>query len=156
MSNEVQGSKPFARPTKLIDCLQLSITMREEDRWEIWHAARSTPVDALTRGFEQSKKCWTVVWQGKPIAIFGVCGDGDVGVPWMLASDDLKNIKKEFLAECHKYVDEMQGDYKLLANLAWSKNTVHLRWLKWLGFTLMEPQPFGPDGELFIYFYRNK
>lgn len=155
MSNEAKLSKPFARPATLQDCIELSKTMREEDKREIWHIARSSPLNSLVDGFFYSSKCWTVEWQGRVVAIFGVCPQDElVGVPWMLASDDLKRIRKSFLKECHRYLQEMSQGFQILTNSAWSQNEVHIQWLKWLGFKFLKAKPMGYDNELFYEFYK--
>lgn len=86
--------------------------------------------------------------------MFGVGGVDRVGVPWMLASPLLTKIRKQFLRESKAFLDEMSCGYDKLWNVAWSKNTEHLRWLKWLGFTMLPAQPRGPDGELYLEFYK--
>lgn len=155
MSNVVGLSKPFVRQAKLEDCIQLSETMREEDKREIWHISRSSPLLSLVKGLAYSSKCWTVEWNGTVVAMFGVAPESElVGIPWMLASDDLKKIKKSFLRECHQYVERMFDDYQVLTNCAWSQNHIHVQWLKWLGFKFFPAQPKGYDGELFYDFYK--
>lgn len=157
MSNVADKSKPFVRPSVYKDCLELSTTMREEDKQEIWHSSRSSPLLALVGGLQVSSPCWTVMWEGKVIAMFGVSPqDNLVGIPWMLASEDLKNIKKSFLKECHSYVQMMFTGYEVLTNHAWSKNDIHIQWLRWLGFKFFPAKPMGYDGELFYEFYKVK
>lgn len=157
MSNAVSRSKHVVRDTTVKDCAELSVTMREEDKQEVWHASGSSASEALLKGFSISRLCWTLEWNGKVVAIFGVSGKkGETGIPWMLASNDLVRIRKTFLRECRSYLNKMQEHHPVLANLAWTKNTVHIQWLKWLGFEFQEPQPYGPNGELFTAFYKRK
>lgn len=157
MLNEAGLSKPFVRAPKIDDCIELSRSMREEDKREIWHFGRVSPLVALLDGLQYSSKCWTVEWQGRVVAMFGVTKqDDDVGIPWMLASEDLKKIKKSFLRECHQYVERMFDGYQVLTNCAWSQNTIHIQWLKWLGFKFLPARAKGYDGELFYEFYKVK
>lgn len=157
MSNEAKRSKPFVRSPTPKDCQELALTMREEDTREIWHFARLSPLDALLSGLLGSSKCWTVEWDGKAIAMFGVCRQSDdVGQPWMLASNDLSKIKKSFLKECRSYLDLMFDGFEVLTNCAWAKNDVHIQWLKWLGFSFFKAKPMGFDNELFYEFYKVK
>lgn len=129
--------------------------MREEDKQECWHLGRVEPLDALQRGYEASSYCRTILLDGKVVAIFGVCpGEGELGIPWMLASDLLKKIRKSFLRECFEFVEEMSKGYTILHNVVWCKNKEHIRWLRWLGFTFRDEIPLGPDGELFYPFYK--
>lgn len=157
MSNAVVGSKPYVRSSIFRDCTALAETMREEDKREIWHLARSSPLNALMDGMFYGEHCWTVQWGHKVVAMFGVTRDDEVsGTPWMLASDDLKKIKKSFLRECHSYVELMFKDFDVLTNYVWAENTVHIEWLKWLGFKFLPAKPMGYDGELFYEFYKVK
>lgn len=155
MSREVEASKPFVRSSKPTDCHELSLTMREEDKREIYHWDRLSPLTALFDGFTAGK-CWTVEWKGKVVAMFGVAKtkDPNVGQPWMLASDDLKRIRKSFLKECHAYVELMFDGYQVLSNHAWAKNDIHIQWLKWLGFKFFPAKHMGYDRELFYEFYK--
>lgn len=154
MSNVVVVSKPFARIARAEDVPFLAANIREDDRLEIWHGYRVTPEEAFQTGFEVSDSPYTVEWQGKPVAMFGVSGVEGVGVPWMLATNDLKKIRKSFLRECRSYVEEMNNKYPLLVNQVWAKNTTHIQWLKWLGFQFDTPVQMGPDNEMFIRFYK--
>jgi hypothetical protein len=155
MSSEAEVCKPYARPAVLADCQALAVAIREEDRKEIWHGYRVSPIEAFLIGFENSDKPYTAVWQDRPIFMFGVSGiKGDTGVPWLLGTDDIKRVRKSFLRHCRTYLEEMHSDYPLLVNQVWAKNTVHIQWLMWLGFEFDEPQHFGPDNELFIRFHK--
>lgn len=155
--NLERACKPFVREAKLVDVLILSCHIRDCDRREIWHMAHKLPIDAFMDGYKVSDKPYVVEWKGKPIAMFGVSGNkGSVGVPWMLATDDIQKIAKSFLRECKPYVEKMHDDYPVLTNFVWSKNEVHIAWLKWLGFTFGDAVPMGPDNELFINFHKVK
>lgn len=128
--------------------------MRKEDQEEIWHLARYTPYDALKLSLEFSEYIRTVTLDDRVVAIFGCSRVGEMGVPWMLASPLLQKIKKTFLRECRGHLEEMSKGCTHLHNVAWSKNTVHLQWLKWLGFEMQPGIPMGPDGEVYIPFYK--
>lgn len=129
--------------------------MRQEDKDEIWHLARLTPHEALEASYHFCSYNMTVLLDNKVALIFGVGGEkGGVGIPWMLASPLLKKVRKPFLREAKSFLDEMSEGYPVLHNMAWSKNTEHIRWLKWLGFTFLPGKPMGPDGEIYIEFYK--
>jgi hypothetical protein len=157
MSREVKECKPFVRDAKLVDVLILSAKIRECDRREIWHLSRSSPYDAFKTGYEVSDRPLVIEYKNQPIAMFGVSGVKEsVGIPWMLGTDAIKDIKKAFLRECRDYVEEMHKDYSVLTNFVWSKNIVHIAWLKWLGFQFGETKSLGPDNELFIHFQKER
>lgn len=157
MSREVEECKPFVREAKLTDIPYLANNIRECDRQEIWAMSHKTPEEAFLQGYNISDTPYVVEWRGKAIAMFGVTGDkGALGVPWMLATDDIKSIRKDFLRGCKPYVEDMHKDYPMLTNFVWVENDVHILWLKWLGFEFTEPKPLGKNQELFIQFYKAK
>jgi len=130
--------------------------MRKADQQEIWHSSRSTPLQALFNGYHYGK-CWSGVnhTNEEVFMMFGVSRrDEFTGVPWMLASDERSKVKSIFIKECGSHVEQMFEGYDLLTNHVWSKNVVHIKWLKWLGFKFLPAQPMGIDGELFYEFYK--
>ena len=154
MSSAAARSKPFIRETREGDTLELAATMRQADRDEIWHASRVAPLESLEAGLRLSSSTHTVEWDGKVIAIFGVCGTlgHEVGVPWMLGTDDIQRCRKSLLRGCRAVVDGYANAFPYLTNACWSKNVVHINWIKWLGFTFE-----GSDlrnGETFLHFHR--
>jgi len=128
--------------------------MRQEDKDEIWHLARLSPMAALVHSYDNSKKCYTTLVDGRVAIIGGIGGAGDLGVPWMLASPLLLKIRKDFIREVRDYLWELSRGYKMLRNVAWSKNEAHIRWLKWMGFEMGEGIPLGPDNEIYIPFHK--
>jgi hypothetical protein len=156
MSNGVIKSKPYVRESSAFDCGKLAKVMREEDQQELWFASRSTPLQSLFNGYK-GNRCWTGVnhTTEEVFMMFGVSRkDEFTGVPWMLASDDLKNVRRTFIKECGSYLEQMFEGYDVLTNHVWSKNEVHIKWLKWLGFKFLQAEPMGIDGELFYEFYK--
>lgn len=152
-SSAAKASNILVREPHHKDILELSVTMRQEDKDEIWHLARISPGEALNAALEVCDYNRVVLLDGKVVCIFGIGGvKGEVGVPWMLASDLLKSIRKPFVRECRGYLEEMSQGYKLLLNVAWTKNEEHIKWLKWMGFDFAVPEPMGPDGEYYIRF----
>jgi hypothetical protein len=129
--------------------------MRQEDKDEIWHLARRTPQEALTFAYERCAYNRAVLLDGRVVCIFGIGGEkGGVGIPWMLASPLLTKVRKSFLRECKAWLEEMSEGYTTLYNVAWSKNTVHIQWLQWLGFDIKPAVSMGPDGELYHEFFK--
>lgn len=155
-SNARRPSNADVVETTLDHVEELSQTMRQEDRDEIWHLARLSPKEALLMSFEASTYSRTILLDGRVVAIFGCGRAGEVGVPWLLASPLLLKIKKSFLRECREFLEEMFTGYSVLTNVAWSKNTVHIQWLRWLGFEMSPGVPMGPDGEMYHPFFKVK
>ena len=155
-SSVVRPSNILVREPHIKDIAELSVTMRDEDQKEIWHLGRKSPHEALWDAMVFCKYNRVVLLDGQVVCMFGVGGEeGGVGVPWMLASPLLTKISKPFLLECRGFLEEMSQEYTRLYNVAWTKNDTHIKWLKWLGFTIQDAKPMGPDGELFHEFYKD-
>lgn len=153
MSAEVKRSRPYVRPATRDDCLDLAPRLREEDKKEIAYSNGLEPRDALLLSFHLGET-HAVIWGDEVVALFGHSGvPGVIGVPWMLASPTLSRIRKTFLRECRQYVEGMLQRYGHLENHVWAGNTVHIQWLKWLGFTIEPAKPHGIDSQPFHRFY---
>ena len=154
MSSAAVPDKPFIREAVEADVGELAETMRLCDRAEVLHSSLSSPLQALLGGYLASRQCFAIEWQGRVVALFGVVGiKGSSGCPWMLGTDDLRRCWS-LLRECRERIDGYLEEYHFLTNAVWAKNTVHIKWIKWLGFTFE-----GSDvrnGQTFLHFHRRK
>lgn len=98
---------------------------------------------------------WTIVAcvDGVPAILYGVAPTPEryVGTAWMLATDDVRKVRREFLSRCKDEVRLMQQKFAVLTNQVHRENTLSIRWLEWLGFTIDRERPVGPNGELFVF-----
>lgn len=135
---------------------KISDNMRKEDVAEIWASHRHLPYDALMNGWEVSDYSTVVLADKEPICMFGL-SKGDLlsgsGVVWLLGCDLARKHKRAFLQISKPIVDEMLTICPRISNMVHAENKASIRWLKWLGFIIEEPVPYGPDKELFHYFY---
>lgn len=129
--------------------------LRGADRREI-HAAFGRPADAILRaGFGNARRCWSVLADGRPVAMFGVGRRRDprVGTVWLLASDEFERFGSQLLREGSYWVDILMAGHDVLANFVAADNRVALRWLTWLGFELLAlHRGVGTGGEDFWEF----
>jgi len=156
------SDKPFVRLATRADAFELAPRLRREDLEEISHAL-GLPAEATLRYcLAISNIAYAVVWRGRVVVLFGIAeflqwGEGrGPGHPWMLASEELKGIRKSFLRHCRGYVEQWLDVHGHLENWVWVHNKVHIQWLKWLGFRFDEPVPHGINKELFMRFYMTK
>lgn len=117
-----------------------------------------TPWMAIWRSRERSARCWTVVRQGWPCAIFGIVDDGyagstKVGIVWMVATNQIHHFRRLFIQECPGWHHRLTEGYGLTWNVVDCRNTVHVRWLRWLGYSfLRRHKKFGPERRPFFEF----
>lgn len=91
--------------------------------------------------------------------MWGVVDQGEgVGRIWLLATDELVNDKQnalQFLRQAKPRLAEMLQRYEVLFNYADARNTVHVKWLRWMGFTFIAKHPnYGDEGRLFLEFVK--
>lgn len=136
----------------------LTPRLRQADLDEIAANTGSPPGQALHRGFEDSTQCYVGVTDNLPFIIFGAVPITEgVGAVWALGSDDLLKARTAFLRQSRMWVNVLHGEYPLLFNYVDARNAVHIRWLKWLGFTFVNKHPeFGVARLPFFEFVRIK
>lgn len=147
-------SKLTLRPATPDDCAELALTMREADRKEIALAGSPSPYDSLMRGIVRSEEATAVMGPHGDVVAIGGCVQlaPALGCPWLLASDGLLEIKRDFLRDCRPQLLRLHGAYPTLYNEVWEGNTVHIRWLRWLGFTVSETHGSRPH---FLPFWKS-
>lgn len=139
-----EGSAVFnysVRPAIKKDIIPIVRNMRYEDIREVT-AFGNSPAFSLGFGFQVSKPCLTVTVEGKPVAMFGAVplGDGVTAVVWLLGTDAIsKPVNRiRFVRESRKWLDYLFAKYSKLTNLVDSRNKLHISWLKWMGFVVVE------------------
>ena len=143
------------RPAKLEDASYLSHRLRQADLDEVKASHNLTGREALQASMALSTHAWTGFGDGNMTVMFGVAPASllyRVGVPWLLGSDDVMKYQVPFIRHCRRYVDEMLLCYSHLVNWVDARNTMSQRWLKWMGFTMGEPEPYGAYRLPFIRF----
>jgi len=144
--------KPFVRPAVVDDVVYLSTCLRQADLDEIKANCGLDPKDALMVGFECSSQCYTGVYNNNPFIIFGATPTTEgVGACWALGSDDLLKARREFLRQSEYWIDKLHEEYPLLFNYVDARNTVHIRWLKWLNFKFINLHKEFGEGRLPFY-----
>ena len=149
--------KGYVRMAVWGDINPVASNMRSADRAEVFAASGSTPEKALREGLLATvfgaRTMAICLDDGTPVSLFGVAPSGqpDVGVVWLLATDDLKQIQTQFIRECPRYIAEISRGYRVVYNLTDARNTLHHRWLRWCGFTILKRhETFGPEGRPFL------
>lgn len=151
----------YIRPATIQDCFCIAAGMRQCDRDEIAALSARDPLDVLLDGLETSDICVALIspLSGLPFAILGVTDLVQHGITtgaiWMLASTEIEKCSIAFLRRCHEPLNTLQKRWPVLWNCADARNELHLKWLRWLGFTFVSRHPFyGAEQREFIEFVR--
>jgi hypothetical protein len=139
------------------DAERLAPLLRPEDVSEVLAAGMSSPLEALEMGFENSKLCVSVEEaDGTMAMMWGVVPsmtDPLFGYIWLLGSDFITRKPKTFLQHSKPFLTALHQVRPVLGNFVHASNTVHVRWLRWLGFSFINTVK-GPDGSDFLEFVR--
>jgi hypothetical protein len=147
------------RKAELGDAFKLAAKLRNEDLIEIRSFNKDRPpYKSLIDGIILSQgSCWTIEADDKSIiGIFGVATLApEVGSVWLLGSNGIKNIQREFIRHSKHWLEVLHKDHQLLTNCVYAENKVHINWLKWLGFTFIRKiETYGALGLPFYEFVR--
>lgn len=149
--------KYLARPTDQ-DIEHIANNMRPEDVEEC-QASGFDPLTALRTSVSHSSVCYTARGiDGSPIALLGA-GHGVYngwGTIWLLGTNGIEKNTVTFLRHSKEYLSYIYDEtgFDVLYNYTYSKNTLHHRWLKWLGFNFIRKVILPSTGSEFIEFAR--
>lgn len=129
--------------------------MRQADVDEVWASHHHSPIEALMKSWKISDRSVIVTVNDEPCVMIGlVIHDilSGTGSPWLLGTETALKYKRHFLTQVPDAIDEMLTICPKLFNYVHAENKVSIKWLKWIGFTLDEPLPYGCDNALFHKF----
>ncbi len=127
---------------------ELAAKMRQEDVDEVWAFAHLTPLEAVQMSFDGTLDAQAGLADGELVCIFGVVRDSilsETGYPWLLCTPLVKKHAMAFLRRTKDYMTSMRQKFWILENYGDARNVEALRWMKWLGFDVLEAQPFGVE-----------
>lgn len=141
------------------DIKELAAGLRAQDRAELDACGQYNHLEAIRRSVESSRWSFAVRVDGGLAAIMGVSPAGTllspIGVPWMLGTDLVPKHRRTLATLAPEYIRRMMREFPVLMNLVHARNTVSVRWLKHVGFTLRDPVPVGPYDEPFHVFEKH-
>lgn len=153
-------TKAYVRPAKIEDAYILSTKLREQDLTELLLAANAKPLESLLGGFGgKNTQTYSIINEEKVIGMFGV-GDctymPNYGVVWLLGSDEIDTIGRQFLKECRIWIKKMQNRYDVIYNWVYPDNWKSLKWLQFCGFEIRAKRPYGVYNKEFYLMIREK
>ena len=129
--------------------------MRKHDVQEVNAATRMGVRNAVETSVNLSTYAKTGLVNDELVCMWGVCPISLIsssGSPWMLGTDLIEKKQRIFLRRSKPWLEDIKKDYKTLENHVDERNTLSVRWLKWLGFEMKKAEPYGVNGELFHKF----
>jgi hypothetical protein len=144
----------LVRKSKLEDTSLLAARLRSADKDEIYAVRGVGPNEALMICVTDSTTCWTVLNDRTPIAMFGYLHiNNETAQIWMLGADELTQNKKWFISESKRWISDFKKQYRVLFNFIDARNELHIKWVKRMGFDIVETNPtYGFEKRLFYKF----
>ena len=129
-----------------IHAILMAPVARDEDRAEFLATDGLETADSLLRCLELSTDAWAAYIEDDLVGLFGVMPRSVLsseGVPWFISSKYITEHPIIFLRACRKYVKIMLGKYASLESFVDARYGKAIQWLRWMGFEVHEPEPFG-------------
>lgn len=137
----------------------VALHMRQADIDEI-EAMGLAPAGAVMVSWYRAMLSWAWLVNEEPAAVFGISAQSftsDQGMPWAITTSLVEKHRKAFLIDSRKAFADCFGNYRYMFNVVDDRHESAKRWLRWLGFEIGEPQPYGPHGLPFRRFeYRRE
>lgn len=125
-------------------------TVRQSDIDEL-AAIGYTPEECLRNGLRLDPDAVSVWCNREPIGMVGTVDYGDYRLPWAVFTTLIDKHPLPFLRASRAWVRALKGP---LINFVDVRNTMTIHWLRWLGFTIDDPIPYGMAGEPFHRFWK--
>ena len=137
----------FIHPCTLEAAYEVASNLRQEDLREVVEGHGLQPTIAIPLNSLRGFCVYFTVPDGRIAGLAGIEDDGRV---WMLCTPAILDFPLTFAREAKRFIDSKTE--RVLWNYVDKRNTVHIKLLKFLGFTLLEEVPFGPNQLPFIRF----
>jgi hypothetical protein len=121
------------RIAKESDCQVLGNNLCEQDAQELYNYDRSSPVDACLNSFKKSTVVMTVEHNAKIVAMFGIMDLSDGPTMWLLKTNGLKLIGRNFLRNTKDWIRKMLEIYPVLIAYVDLRNRESRKWLDFVG-----------------------
>lgn len=135
-------------PATAEHCHLIAPHLRAMDVDEIWSMCAMKPLDALLYSVQDSKEALTVMMPDSeiPVMMFGLGGASGIldrkRSIWLLGTEQVRRVRRAFIMESASHLETLAAG-ETVYNYVLQGNVQSLRWLKMLGFSIMEPKPFG-------------
>ena len=131
------------RTATLNDAIAVSRLLRDDDRREV-EGLGYTAKDVMYMPLFSEHPTYFFTKDGTPAGVSGVVREGAFGKIWMLCTDAIHQEPIRFVREAKSWIKSIEKDYSLLYNVVDTRNKVHHKLLKHLGFKALSVQHVGP------------
>lgn len=141
------------RQATITDACYLCTRLRQQDQDEVQASHGVTGEQAVLLSFARAGISYVAVLDGRPICLFGVTPAPYGGYPWLLGTDAMEQLPVTFFRTSRAYIKAFLQEFGYLENYVDARNTLSIQWLRWLGFTIHPPAPYGIEQKPFHKFF---
>ena len=134
----------------------LKMQLRKYDIDELAGAYDQPWATVLENSVRASHLLWIGTIDERIIAVFGLGKvDAERGMPWLLATEEFTQFSYRIGKHSKIILNEMFKECELLYNIVSERNTQVIKWLEWLGFTMLRQykKTFRDAAHAYIPFY---
>lgn len=128
-------------PVEATDIKYVADHMREDDKREVLASYGGGPLNALVKSVAASDYPLVARKGDVPVALIGCVSSGllsTTGKPWLLGTDQVAKHAKSLCSLSREHINIWLDRYELLENYVDSRNHLHIKWLKHMGFEFGE------------------
>lgn len=133
------------RKATALDAEYIALNMRQADRDEFYKSTGDHDcLKSIMFGLSADDSVtYCIVADQKPMALVGCIEKQDYQVVWACGTDQVKKYGKSFVAETRRLLEKHRHKYKPYVNYVDCENLNAVRYLKHVGFQLLDPIPYG-------------
>lgn len=138
----------------LEDCLTVAENISPADGLEIQAALGCSAAQALKECYLRSFSVWCVCAGKRAVFVFGLSReDWRWIMPWAFSTPEVRNLGVYFIRGSKRTAAALFKRYPFMRNRVDARHTSSIAWLRFMGFELGSPEPYGFEGRPFIPFY---
>lgn len=139
------------RKATLEDATYIADNLRVADRAEL-SLGNKDPHKVVLEGLRESSEAFVLIADSKPCFLAGVVENALGNLVWACGTPAVEDHVRSLLKASRDVLDDWMRTYKLLQNVVWTGNPVHIRWLEHMGFQFGEDLPYHET--TYRYFYK--
>lgn len=145
------------RAAQQADCGLIEAHLGESSRLAYGASGHPEALKVLLAAYGVSEGVCTVVYEDRPVAMFGAIPLPDQGATlWLAAVELTEPLPASLIKQARRFVARYLDAYEWVRTIVWQGSPDHVRWVEWLGFKQTGINPYGPHGELFHAFILGK
>lgn len=157
MKSESQPTLTLRPATSALDFSAIAAALRKEDAHEISMAAGRVPIATrLRENVELSTVSYVATSGDQSVILGGIAVRQNFAAVWAVGTPLVSRHIRDIAAQTKPMIAswfEMFPEVLLMGNFSLASNTLHHRWLKWAGATMLPEIPLGPSGAYYVPFY---